>query len=103
MHFARLAIKRSVEGIAQAIQYDFLYVLFGDPLQEQFELVSAHPCELIGASKHAAEPVGNLFEHLVSVGVPKAVVDRLEFVDVDVDDCEVGEASRLFPLCDGLP
>ena len=57
--------------------------LAGEVLGDDDELVAAEPGDGVTVADHAAQPVGDLGEHLVAGGVPEAVVDGLELVEVD--------------------
>ena len=52
-------------------------------LGDDDELVAAEPGDGVSVADDAAQPVGDLREHLVAGGVPEAVVDGLELVEVD--------------------
>ena len=57
--------------------------LAGQVLGDDDELVAAEPGDGVSVADRAAQPVGDLGEHLVAGGVPEAVVDGLELVEVD--------------------
>ena len=56
---------------------------FGGVHDDQRELVPAEPGDGVGAAADRPQPPGDLDQQLVADGVPEAVVDRLEPVEVE--------------------
>ena len=54
------------------------------PLDDHDELVAAHPSEQVLRAEHGPQPVRDLAQEAVTGGVPEAVVDHLEAVEVAV-------------------
>ena len=88
------------EGHAQLLLYALgdLYglKLFDDVLDEYCELVAAEARDRVAGSEVLLESVGDADEELVADGVAQRVVDYLEAVEVEIEDCEgrVGVAAR---------
>ena len=57
--------------------------------QQREELLAAEPAELILGAHVLAQLAGHGGQHAVALGVPVAVVDGLEVVDVDDRDRQV--------------
>ena len=58
------------------------------------ELVSAEASHRVFAAHAAPNPVGQLHQHAIAQAVAKGVVDRLEAVQIEVEDCEAAPLSR---------
>ena len=57
-----------------------------DVLEQERELVTAEPGHRVARPDRRAQPFADLLEHPVARGVPEAVVDRLEVVEVHEQD-----------------
>ena len=57
-------------------------------LEEDPELVATEPRGSVRPPQAGADPLRDQREQLVAGGVPKAVVDHLEVVEIDEQDCE---------------
>ena len=64
-------------------------------LQEHRELVTAEARRGVGRTDRVDEPPADLTQHLVAHGMPEAVVDGLEVVEIEED-----HADRLLPAID---
>ena len=54
------------------------------PLGHDDELVTAHARHRVAGAHGVAEPFGDLHEQPVADGVPEAVVDELEVIEVEI-------------------
>ena len=58
-----------------------------DVLLEHHEFVAAEPRHEILRAQHVAQPVGDRAQQLVAAGMTQGVVDLLELIEVDKQQC----------------
>ena len=75
---------RSASSSRWAMPHAVVVVL--DVLEQDAELVAAEPGRRVAVAQAAAQPGRHLPEQRVAGGVPEAVVDGLEVVEVDEQD-----------------
>jgi hypothetical protein len=81
--------ERPPEQLDDAIGHAADVLAVADTVQEDRELVAAHPRSQVLVLERAAQPPRDRREQLVADRVPEAVVDRLEVVEVEEQDGEV--------------
>jgi hypothetical protein len=91
--------ERPLEGPLRARRHVGQLRLVLDAIEEDRELVAAEPGHAVVAAHAAEQALGHLDELLVADLVPELVVDRLEPVEVDVEERE--RAPRLAPAVGG--
>src|ERR1035438_10418986 len=82
------------EGLSQRIQqtagYRFSIPAFLDAVENYRKLVSSYAGEGVGFSCSRSESPSNFHQKNISCGVSKTVVHKLEAVQIDVEQCELG-------------
>ena len=62
------------------------------------ELVAAQPRDMIGIADAAPDPPGHGLQQFVADMMSERIVDALEFVDVDIEQCELSAAAGSLQL-----
>ena len=61
--------------------------------QQHRELVAAEPADHVGGAHLAQQRLDDRLQHLIARGVAERVVDRLQAIDVEHDQCAAGAIS----------
>lgn len=84
----------STEPIEQVLGDGCGLCLVGQVREQDRELVTAQAGHHVGGSSRAAQRTGYLGQHAVPGRVPQRVVDRLETVEVQHEQCGVASVTR---------
>src|SRR3546814_5353426 len=71
-----------------------------DVIEDRGEFIAAEACDRVRRAQHAAKPRRDRFQLHIASAVAVAVIDRLEAVDVDVDQrrCVDSRRARISPV-----
>ncbi len=97
---AALELDRSADRLEQTLGHLDGFRRLGDRRDHDRELVSTETRSTVACAQRALQPLAERRKHVVADVVPPAVVDVLEVVEVDEQQCAL--LSRLLPDRDGV-